>query len=430
MVMQVQSTSFGLRSLSSRAPVIGLTCPRTVVVPAPYGGQKPKSDRGDLATTNTGVDSGLDRGMIRSLESWPGITALIVGSWNDARRTDPLIAAFSFCNLPFVAPKPGQKWATTDSNVKWHKSARYPELENVLYEWFLQYQEKVNMIGEMIQTKAKEFLQKMYEQFKERHGIKSYKRFGESDSVVMENINDAFPQIRVKLEIFYWKDIYNMDETDLFYRLQADHSLAIMQLEGKKKDKKRLTVVVCYNRDGSDKVPLWVIEKGEINPEKINVLDAIHFINVSWNIDVKPTTIAICFQHCKIRSEEDMPLEQEIGDVEGIHKLKEVISDLQYRNAMDVESILNYPSENESLMESPTNEEIIQGVMDLSANDKQDQDGSSLLPHVSPKENYLIQHEKNIPYLVYAFLKVKDEIEFDLHTKKKQLTIDAYFSKE
>ncbi|MFQ6650132.1 hypothetical protein Gotur_023213 [Gossypium turneri] len=41
-------------------------------------------------------------------------------------------------------------------------------------------------------------------------------------------------------------------------------------------------------------------EKGEINPEKINILDAIHFINVAWNIDVKPTTIANCFQHCKI----------------------------------------------------------------------------------------------------------------------------------
>ncbi|MBA0785540.1 hypothetical protein Gotri_027651, partial [Gossypium trilobum] len=36
---------------------------------------------------------------------------------------------------------------------------------------------------------------------------------------------------------------------------------------------------------------------------------------------------------------EDMPLEQEIGDVEGIHKLKEAIFYLHYRNAMDVEKI-------------------------------------------------------------------------------------------
>ncbi|MFQ6627153.1 hypothetical protein Gotur_005863 [Gossypium turneri] len=96
-----------------------------------------------------------------------------------------------------------------------------------------------------------------------------------------------------------------------------------------------------------------------------------------------------------------MPLEQEIHDVEGIHKLKEVISDLHYRNAMDVEQILNYPSENESLVESTLDEEIIQGVMDVPADDE-----SSVLPHVSLKKaflavdtlkNYLIQHEKNIP---------------------------------
>ncbi|MBA0676439.1 hypothetical protein Goari_017915 [Gossypium aridum] len=90
-------------------------------------------------------------------------------------------------------------------------------------------------------------------------------------------------------------------------------------------------------------------------------------------------------------------------------------------------------------MESPTNEEIIQGVMDVSVDDEQDPDDSSILPNVSPKEafvvvdtltNYLIQHEKNIPDLVYALLKVKTEIVFDSHAKKKQLIINEYFSKE
>ncbi|TYI89495.1 hypothetical protein E1A91_D03G060500v1 [Gossypium mustelinum] len=134
-----------------------------------------------------------------------------------------------------------------------------------------------------------------------------------------------------------------------------------------------------------------------------------------------------------------MPLEQEIGGVQDIHKLKEVIFDLHYRNAMDVEHILNYPSENESLMESSTDDIIIQGIMDLPADDEQDPDDSSVLPHVSPKDaflpvdtlkNYLIQHEKNITDLVYTLLNVKDEIVFDSYAKKKQITIDAYFRKE
>ncbi|MBA0711063.1 hypothetical protein Golax_010295, partial [Gossypium laxum] len=85
-----------------------------------------------------------------------------------------------------------------------------------------------------------------------------------------------------------------------------------------------------------------------------------------------------------------MPLEQEIGDFEGIHKLKEVISDLHYRNAMNVEQILNFPSENEYLMVSPMDEEIIQGVIYVPTDDEQDPDDSSVLPHVCPKEAFLV----------------------------------------
>ncbi|MBA0859512.1 hypothetical protein Goshw_007572 [Gossypium schwendimanii] len=56
---------------------------------------------------------------------------------------------------------------------------------------------------------------------------------------------------------------------------------------------------------------------------------------------------------------------------------------------MGVEQILNYPSENESLMESPTDEEIIQGVMDVPADNEQYSDDSNVLSRVSPKETFL-----------------------------------------
>ena len=54
-------------------------------------------------------------------------------------------------------------------------------------------------------------------------------------------------------------DIYNMDETGLFYRLQADSSLSTHQLEGQKQSKERMTMTICSNVDGSDKFPLWGI---------------------------------------------------------------------------------------------------------------------------------------------------------------------------
>ncbi|MBA0852947.1 hypothetical protein Goshw_011630 [Gossypium schwendimanii] len=59
--------------------------------------------------------------------------------------------------------------------------------------------------------------------------------------------------------------------------------------------------------------------------------------------------VLLIVDNCPSYPKEDMPLEQEIGDVESIHKLKEVISYLNYRNVMD--------------------EDIIQGVMDVLADD-------------------------------------------------------------
>ncbi|MBA0692783.1 hypothetical protein Goari_010319 [Gossypium aridum] len=41
-------------------------------------------------------------------------------------------------------------------------------------------------------------------------------------------------------------------------------------------------------------------------------------------------------------------------------------------------------------MESPTDEEIIQGVIDVSVDDKQDPDDSSVLSHVFSKKAFLV----------------------------------------
>ncbi|XP_022843299.1 ARS-binding protein 1-like [Olea europaea var. sylvestris] len=156
---------------------------------------------------------------------------------------------------------------------------------------------------------------------------------------------------------------------------------------------------------------------------------------------LKTTTIANCFRHCKIRFEENNIPEPEVGELdESIQGLSDVISNLHYRNVMDVEHLLNYPSENDVVMKSPTDEEIIQSVMNSNDDENDPEpDDSSVVPNVSSKEafqaivtlnKYLLQHEQNIPKVVYALQKVKDVVHFGLGGKKKQSTIDTYFQKE
>jgi hypothetical protein len=117
--------------------------------------------------------------------------------------------------------------------VKRQRTVKYPLMETALYRWFLTYQDQVNMLGDLTKEKAAYFLAELYpshrafefsngwlESFKNRHDIKSYRRVGESGSAMVV-IEESLPQICLTLDQYERRDIYNMDETGLFYRMQV-----------------------------------------------------------------------------------------------------------------------------------------------------------------------------------------------------------------
>jgi hypothetical protein len=130
----------------------------------------------------------------------------------------------------------------------------------------------------MLRTKAAHFLQELHpdapemafsqgwlEKFKDQHGIKSICRFGENDALDMEGVGAALSDIRAVVDAYAKKDVFNMDEIGLYWRLQADNSLATHQVEGRKINKECITLVICVNSDGSEKIPLTIIDK-HLNP--------------------------------------------------------------------------------------------------------------------------------------------------------------------
>ena len=48
------------------------------------------------------------------------------------------------------------------AEIKRHKPAKYPDMEKVVYEWFLQLQERVNITGELILLKARDTMKLVY----------------------------------------------------------------------------------------------------------------------------------------------------------------------------------------------------------------------------------------------------------------------------
>jgi hypothetical protein len=97
--------------------------------------------------------------------------------------------------------------------------------------------------------------------FKNRHGIKVRVVHGESASVNAEIVEDGRRKLREVLREYSPDRIYNMDETGLFFRLEPNKTLATGPVSGTKKGKQRITVALCSNADGTDKLQPLVIAK-------------------------------------------------------------------------------------------------------------------------------------------------------------------------
>ena len=70
--------------------------------------------------------------------------------------------------------------------------------------------------------------------------------------MLMQEIHDI-------LSDYEQKDIYNMDETGLYWKRAPNFTLATEQPKGIKQDKSRITALMCGNADGNEKTPVWFI---------------------------------------------------------------------------------------------------------------------------------------------------------------------------
>nr|GEU35928.1 hypothetical protein [Tanacetum cinerariifolium] len=90
-------------------------------------------------------------------------------------------------------------------------------------------------------------------------------------------------------------------------------------------------------------------------------------------MDVSANTIANCFRHCKLRSTDNMTFENSDEGGESTQELQNLIKELGYRNAMDVEDVLTHPEEN-VVAQLLTDEEIVESVIGINKDDIDEKD--------------------------------------------------------
>ncbi|XP_067948756.1 tigger transposable element-derived protein 6-like [Watersipora subatra] len=131
--------------------------------------------------------------------------------------------------------------------------------------------------GPILLEKANKFLQDLgkdttvsrgwIDRWKKRHSIGGQRVVGESAAVNVGEVEKWKEEVLTPLlQTYTYDDIFNMDETGLFYKLMVDKTLHFKgeKCSGGKLSKERLTVALCANMSGTEKeVPIVIGKFGK-----------------------------------------------------------------------------------------------------------------------------------------------------------------------
>jgi Tc5 transposase DNA-binding domain len=123
---------------------------------------------------------------------------------------------------------------------------KHPHLEQAMATWVLQMEhQKICLSNDLIQHKARTLATMMgipaesfkasngwLANFKTRNGLKQHRIHGQSGDAQMTGIEERMQILQTKISGYNYDDVYNMDETGLFYNFAPDKTIASRQIEG------------------------------------------------------------------------------------------------------------------------------------------------------------------------------------------------------
>ncbi|CAF3500964.1 unnamed protein product [Rotaria sp. Silwood1] len=171
------------------------------------------------------------------------------------------------------------------------------QLDQKVYEWFVQQRSKnIPISGPLLQEQARQIRQQLggsnaddfkasngwLEKFRKRHGIQYRTINGESASVDPATVDGWKKRLVVMIDKYNPNDIYNADETELFFKALPNRSLVTAKdsCKGGKRSKERFTVLLCTNMTGTDKLKPLMIGKSA-NPRCFKNLN-VKNLPITW----------------------------------------------------------------------------------------------------------------------------------------------------
>lgn len=157
------------------------------------------------------------------------------------------------------------------------KTSEFPDMEKCLMMWITQCRtQNIPLDGLVIKEKAESFAKELghlnfkgsngwFENFKKRNNIAFFKMCGESACVDEEVCEEFRKKISLILKDYDEKDVFNADETGLFFKCTPDKTMHVKgeACHGGKRSKERITLLFCANMNGTEKLKPLMIGKSK-----------------------------------------------------------------------------------------------------------------------------------------------------------------------
>jgi hypothetical protein len=102
--------------------------------------------------------------------------------------------------------------------------------------------------------------------FKKRHNLRQYNIHSEAASAPLDDLDTMRNEIRSILKNYDPNDIFNCDETGLFWKMKPSRTISNGQVSGTKQSKDHVTILLTCNATGNEKLAPLFIHKYE-NPQ-------------------------------------------------------------------------------------------------------------------------------------------------------------------
>lgn len=227
-------------------------------------------------------------------------------------------------------------------NSKRERKSFFPQIEEAVSLWAEQaIQDGITFNGIILQNKAKKLAELMgirnflasdgwLFRFRQRNDLRVYRRRGELDSVDKSQLPQQRIELQQILSQYELSDIYNCDETALFWKAEPNHTLAHAPISGTKRLKDRVSIMVTCNATGDHKLPLLFIHRSQTPRCLKGILKSSLPVWYYWN--AKAWMVRSIFGHYLNRLDSMMRRANRhillLADNAASHKPEEVINNL------------------------------------------------------------------------------------------------------